>query len=56
MKADLLILGIGSTFNTEFLNESGINVLQNGSVETDEFLQTNNPDVYVGGDIAFAPL
>lgn len=28
----------------------------NGTIETDEYLKTNNSDVYVGGDIAYAPV
>lgn len=56
MKAHLLILGIGSTFYTDFLKGSGIAIRPDGTIETNEFLQTNYPDVYVGGDIAYSPV
>jgi len=56
LKADLLICGIGSTYYTDFLKGSGIEMMPNGTIETDEYLQTNDPDVYVGGDIAYSPV
>nr|XP_023017973.1 apoptosis-inducing factor 3-like [Leptinotarsa decemlineata] len=54
--ADLLIVGIGITLNTTFLKDSGIEIQQNGSIETDQYLQTNIPEVYAGGDVAWAPV
>ncbi|XP_030386475.1 apoptosis-inducing factor 3 isoform X1 [Scaptodrosophila lebanonensis] len=51
---DLLIMGTGSTFNTKFMQKSGVRVNSNGSVDVTDFLETNVPDVYVGGDIANA--
>lgn len=56
LKADVLVIGMGSTFNTEFLKDSGLNINPNGSIDTNEFLETNIPDVYVGGDIANSPI
>ncbi|XP_057654676.1 apoptosis-inducing factor 3-like isoform X1 [Diorhabda carinulata] len=56
LKADIVIMGVGSTLATEFLKESGIEIRPDGSIETDEYLQTNIPDVLVGGDIAYAPV
>lgn len=56
LKCDICIMGVGSTFYTKFLENSGVNVNKNGSIDTNEFLQTNNPDIYVGGDIANAPV
>lgn len=56
IKADVLVLGMGSTLNTEFLKDSGIIVNANGSIDTNEFLESNIPDVYVGGDIANSPI
>lgn len=56
LTADIVIMGVGSSCYTEFLQHSGINVSSDGSVEVDEYLQTNVPEVYVGGDIAHAPV
>lgn len=56
LKCDICIMGVGSSFYTKFLENSGIKVNKNGSVDTNEYLQTNIPDIYVGGDIANAPV
>lgn len=56
LKAEVLIMGVGTTFNTEFLKGSGIAINSNGSIDTNQYLETNIPDVYVGGDIANAPM
>jgi NADPH-dependent 2,4-dienoyl-CoA reductase/sulfur reductase-like enzyme len=56
LKADILITGVGSTLNTEFLKGSGVNINGNGSIDTNEYLETNVADIYVGGDIANSPL
>ncbi|CAH1118551.1 unnamed protein product [Phaedon cochleariae] len=56
LKADLVIMGVGSTYNTDFLKNSGVSMRPDGTVETDERLRTNVPEVYVGGDIAYAPV
>ncbi|XP_068159942.1 apoptosis-inducing factor 3-like isoform X3 [Drosophila tropicalis] len=54
LPCDLLIVGTGSTLNTQFLANSGVRLNRNGSVDVTDFLETNVPDVYVGGDIANA--
>ncbi|XP_017033650.2 apoptosis-inducing factor 3 [Drosophila kikkawai] len=51
---DLLILGTGCQCNTEFLIDSGVSVNPNGSVNVNDFLETNVRHVYAGGDIANA--
>ncbi|CAH0549204.1 unnamed protein product [Brassicogethes aeneus] len=56
LKCDVLIMGTGSDFNTDFLRNSGVNLEENGSVDCDDHLRSNVADVYVGGDIAFAPV
>ncbi|XP_023018677.2 apoptosis-inducing factor 3 isoform X1 [Leptinotarsa decemlineata] len=56
LKADLVIMGVGSTYYTDFLKNSGIEMQPDGSIETNNYLQTNVPDVFVGGDIAYAPV
>ena len=45
----------GTKPNTSFIKESGIKVDQHGLVETNDFLQTSDPDVYAGGDIIKVP-
>lgn len=56
IKADILIMGVGSKPYTKFLENSGINLNPNGSIDTNEYLETNVSNVYVGGDIANAPV
>ncbi|XP_066144859.1 apoptosis-inducing factor 3 [Euwallacea fornicatus] len=56
LKCDILFCGIGSTYFTDFLKGSGLNMQPDGTVETNEYLQTNIPNVYAGGDIAYAPV
>ncbi|XP_017069567.2 LOW QUALITY PROTEIN: apoptosis-inducing factor 3 [Drosophila eugracilis] len=51
---DLLILGTGCQCNTEFLKQSGVKLNANGSVDVNDFMQTNIRNVYAGGDIANA--
>ncbi|XP_039961286.1 apoptosis-inducing factor 3-like isoform X2 [Bactrocera tryoni] len=53
---DVVVLGTGSVYNTGFLENSGIHVNRNGSINTDMHLMTNVIDVYAGGDIANAPV
>ncbi|XP_058454692.1 apoptosis-inducing factor 3 isoform X2 [Malaya genurostris] len=56
LKADLCIMGIGSTLNTNFLNDSGVKINGNGSIDTNMYLETNVPGIFAGGDIANAPV
>lgn len=56
LKADILFMGIGSGYYTEFLKGSGVELQPDGSIETNQYLQTNIPDVYAGGDIAYSPV
>lgn len=56
IKSDVLIMGVGSTFYTEFLQNSGIEMNADGSVTVNEYLETNIKGVYAGGDIARAPV
>jgi 3-phenylpropionate/trans-cinnamate dioxygenase ferredoxin reductase subunit len=54
--ADIVIIGIGATPNTDLAESAGLEV-ENG-VLTDEYLRTSDPDIYAAGDIAnaFHPL
>lgn len=56
IKANLLLLGIGTVPNTDFLRGSGIAMNPNGTIIVDKFMKTNIEDVYAGGDIAYAPV
>jgi NADPH-dependent 2,4-dienoyl-CoA reductase/sulfur reductase-like enzyme len=53
LEADLVISATGVAPNTGFLEGSGIEI--DTGVLVDEYLTTNNPDVYAAGDIAQAP-
>ena len=50
--ADLVIIATGVKPNTEFLNGSNINMLQNGAIIVDEYGQTSIEDIYAAGDCA----
>ncbi|XP_076623812.1 apoptosis-inducing factor 3 isoform X3 [Colletes latitarsis] len=56
LPADIVIIGIGSTFYTDWIKDSPIEMLQDGSVKVNKYLKTNVENVYAGGDIAYAPL
>lgn len=56
LPADLVVLGVGTTFYTDFLKGSGIDMQPNGAVIVNEKLETNISHVYAGGDIAYAPV
>lgn len=56
LKADICIMGVGSTLNTDFLKGSGLNLNKDGSIDTNNHLESNISDVYIGGDIANSPV
>ncbi|KAL2717178.1 apoptosis-inducing factor 3 isoform X2 [Vespula squamosa] len=56
LEADICIIGIGTTFYTDWLKESKIKMLDNGGIIVDKYLKTNIENVYAGGDIAYAPV
>lgn len=56
LPADMLILGVGTTFYTEFLRDSGITLEPNGAVRVDDKLETSVKNIFAGGDIANAPV
>lgn len=53
--ADLVVLAIGSQPVTDFLRNSSIKLTPDNYVQVDEFMQTNIPNVYAVGDIAYFP-
>lgn len=56
LPADMLIMGVGTTFYTDFLKDSGISLEANGAVSVNNKLETNIKNIYAGGDIANAPV
>lgn len=56
IEADLCIMGIGSTFYTQFVKGSGIEVRPDDTIEVDEYMRTNVSNVFAGGDLAYAPV
>ena len=50
MKADAVILAMGIRANTAFLDGTGIELMPNKTIAVNEFLQTNDPDIYAVGD------
>lgn len=52
MKADAVILSIGIKPNTDFLKNSGIELMPNKAIKVDEYLQTNVEDIFAIGDCA----
>ena len=52
MKADIAVLSIGIRANTGFLADSGIELAPNRTVKVNQYLQTNDEDIYAVGDCA----
>lgn len=50
-KADLVVLSAGIRPNTAFLEDTGLEMIK-GTIVTNEFGETNLPDVYAAGDCA----
>lgn len=48
--ADMVGIGLGLTLNTQLLEGTGVTVGR--GIVTDEYLATNNPDIYAAGDVA----
>ncbi|XP_028323056.1 apoptosis-inducing factor 3 [Gouania willdenowi] len=53
---DVLIVGIGSYPNSQFLQGSKVKMDSKNFVLVDKFMRTNVPDVFCGGDLAIFPL
>uniref|UniRef100_A0A3B3XBJ7 Rieske domain-containing protein n=1 Tax=Poecilia mexicana TaxID=48701 RepID=A0A3B3XBJ7_9TELE len=54
--ADVLIVGIGSMPNSEFLQGTKIQKNSKNYVVVDKYMRTNVPDVFCAGDLASFPL
>ena len=51
IKTDAVIMTAGVRPNTEWLAGSGIELTRNGAIRVDEYMCTNDPDVYAAGDV-----
>lgn len=52
LKADAVILSLGIRANTGFLADTGIELMPNRTIKVNEYLQTNDEDIYALGDCA----
>jgi len=50
IKADVVLIGIGSKPNTEIAKEAGININEKGSIKVNRYMQTNDADIFACGD------
>lgn len=50
MKVDAVVMSAGIRPNTEFLKDSGIELNPNGTVKVNEYMQTNDENIYAAGD------
>lgn len=54
LETDMVILSIGVRPETKLARESGLELAENGGIKVNEYLQTNDPNIYALGDaIAF---
>jgi len=50
-EADLVIMCVGFKPSTDLLKDK-VNMLANGAIEVNEYMQTSNPDIFAAGDSA----
>jgi len=50
VNTELVLLALGFRPNVELARKSGIRIGNTGGIEVNHFLQTNDPDIYAGGD------
>lgn len=50
LDADMVIVAVGVRPNVELAKKAGLNIGQTGAIEINEYLQTNDPDIYAVGD------
>lgn len=55
-QADVVVVGVGVLPCTNFLKGTHVNITNRGFVPVNQYMETNIPDVYCGGDIASFPL
>ncbi len=52
LKADVVIIGIGAQANIELAQTCGLAADPRGGIKVDEYMQTEDPDVFAAGDCA----
>lgn len=52
MKCDAVILAMGIRANTAFLKDTSLELMNNKTIKVNEYLQTNNENIYAIGDCA----
>ncbi|PCK20944.1 CoA-disulfide reductase, partial [Bacillus pumilus] len=52
IETNMVIIAIGVTPQTSFLDKTGIKRLQNGAIAVNKYMQTNVKDIYAAGDCA----
>lgn len=50
VRADLVVMSVGIRPNTAFLKDTGIEMLSNGALVTNEKMETSIPHIYAAGD------
>jgi NADPH-dependent 2,4-dienoyl-CoA reductase/sulfur reductase-like enzyme/rhodanese-related sulfurtransferase len=50
LDADIVVLGIGVRPNTSLASDAGLKLGETGAIKVDEYMRTNNPDIYAAGD------
>jgi len=48
--ADMVVTAVGVRPNVELARNSGLTIGETGAIEVNEYMQTNDPDIYAGGD------
>ncbi|MBE9500803.1 MAG: FAD-dependent oxidoreductase [Chloroflexi bacterium] len=52
LKADVVIIGIGVTPNTELAREAGLEIGELRGIKVDEYMMTTDPNIFAAGDCA----
>lgn len=52
LEADVVIIAAGVVPNSQLAQEAGLACHERGGVIVDEYMRTNDPDIYAGGDCA----
>lgn len=52
LQTDLVIVAVGVTPNTDFLEGTGIHFSPQGAIKVNAYLESNVPDIYAAGDCA----
>jgi 3-phenylpropionate/trans-cinnamate dioxygenase ferredoxin reductase component len=55
LPADLVVVGVGVSLNTELAKDAGLDVDDRDGVRVNEFLKTSDPNIWAAGDIACFP-